>query len=409
MPNISFYLNTSSKGKKGTSPIMAKVIYNKKRYYKSIARVNTNDWDDEKQRIKSSYKQYKAKNATIQHLKSLMLTFDNYCQLNKYPDIEKAIKMILSGIDPIQGKRSPNIPEIKVLDAFSEFVEYSKNNSENNTYRRRNTVYNFVQDFSEKTNYNITFQNIDVQLFDKMKEYSAKKKHSNNTFAQTVKVFKRFLSWSQERNYFNGSIPKYKATEKDITPIILTIDEFKTLYDFEFTDKKLARVRDIFCFGCLTGLRFSDLQRARRDWIVDDQLVITMKKVKEPVRIPLVDRSRKIVEKYKEQPVWILPRISNQKFNDYIKKACEAAEIKSPVTISTHSGNKFTEKTYPKHKVITAHVSRKTFISMSLYLGMTQKVVQEITGIREEKTLRKYISIVDEMKTKEMNNTWGKV
>ena len=92
-------------------------------------------------------------------------------------------------------------------------------------------------------------------------------------------------------------------------------------------------------------------------------------KEKEPVRIPLVDRSKKIVEKYKEQPVWILPRISNQKFNDYIKKACEAAEIKSPVTISTHSGNKFSEKTYPKHKVITAHVSRKTFISMSLYLG----------------------------------------
>ncbi|MFV0269448.1 MAG: hypothetical protein ACK5HT_20180 [Draconibacterium sp.] len=46
---------------------------------------------------------------------------------------------------------------------------------------------------------------------------------------------------------------------------------------------------------------------------------------------------------------------------------------------------------------------------MSLYLGMTQKVVQEITGISEEKTLRKYISIVDEMKTKEMNETWGKV
>lgn len=411
MPNITFYLNTSSQGKQGTSPVMAKVIYNKKRYYKSIVRVNTNDWDEEKQRIKSSFKHHKAKNATIKHLKSLMLAFDNYCQLNKYPDMENAIKMILDGIDPIKGERSPNLPDIKVLDLFSEFVEYSKNKNEHNTYRRRNTVYNFVNEFCEETNYHLSFQKIDVDLFDRLREFAATKKHSNNTFAQTVKVFKRFLSWSQEREYFKGSIPKYTATEKDITPIILTIDEFKILYDFKFTDKKLDKVRDIFCFGCLTGLRFSDLQRARRDWIVNDQLVITMKKLKEkePVRIPLVDRSKKIVEKYKHQPVWILPRISNQKFNDYIKKACEAAEIKSPVTISSHSGNKFSEKTYPKHKVITAHVSRKTFISMSLYLGMTQKVVQDITGISEEKTLRKYISIVDEMKTKEMNETWGKV
>lgn len=411
MPNITFYLNTSSKGKKSTSPVMAKVIYNKKRYYKSIARVNVDDWDDEKQRIKSTFKHHKAKNATIKHLKSLMLTFDNYCQLNKYPDMENAIKMILSGINPIQGKHSPNIPDVKVLDAFSEFIEYTKKNNAHNTYRRRNTVYNFLQEFSDETKYSLSFQKIDVQLFDKIKEYSDDKKHSNNTHAQTIKVFKRFLSWSKDRNYFEGTIPGYSATEKDITPVILTIDEFKTLYDFHFEDKKLARVRDIFCFGCLTGLRFSDLQRARRDWIVNDQLVITMKKLKEkePVRIPLVERSKKIIEKYKEQPVWILPRISNQKFNDYIKKACEAVEIKSPVTISSHSGNKFTEKTYPKHKVITAHVSRKTFISMSLYLGMTQKVVQEITGIREEKTLRKYISIVDEMKTKEMNNTWGKL
>lgn len=390
---------------------MAKVIHKNKRYYKSIVRVNEDDWDDEKQRIKSTFKQHKKYNASITALRLLMEKFNTYCVINHYPAKEDAIKMILKGVDPIEGKDSPNLPEIGLLEAFKEFVEHTKNTKQHNTYRRRNTVHNFLESFSEETGFHLSFQDIDVHLFDKLREHSSKKKHSNNTFAQTIKVFKRFLNWSIERKYFKGPVPKYTATEKDITPIILTIDEFKALYDHEFTDKKLDKVRDIFCFGCLTGLRFSDLQRARRDWIVNDQLVITMKKLKdkEPVRIPLVDRSKKIIEKYKDQPVWILPRISNQKFNNYIKVACEAAEIKAPVTISTHSGNKFSEKTYPKHKIITAHVARKTFISMSLYLGMNPKVVQEITGIREEKTLRKYIAIVDEMKTTQMNDTWGKI
>jgi site-specific recombinase XerD len=101
--------------------------------------------------------------------------------------------------------------------------------------------------------------------------------------------------------------------------------------------------------------------------------------------------------------------MSNQKFNDYIKEACKEAEINSLITLDRYTGNKFTQETKEKHEVITAHVARKTFITLSFYLGMNIKIVQEITGIREERTLRKYLKVAEEMKQTEMQNTWGKL
>ncbi len=100
--------------------------------------------------------------------------------------------------------------------------------------------------------------------------------------------------------------------------------------------------------------------------------------------------SKKILDRYRHQPVFALPRMSNQKFNDYIKDACAEAEINDNITLDRNTGNQFTQETKKKHEVITAHVARKTFITLSFYLGMNIKIVQRITGIREERTLRKY-------------------
>ena len=429
MPNIIFYLNTGAISKDGVAPVMAKIIHNKKRYYKTIARVKATpdikdtkgnitakgDWNLGKCRINKNHKntpynRHKEINATLNHLDNLTKQFNDYCMLNDMPITEFAINQILSGIDPVSGKKAANRPEISFDEAFKQWLQHTKDNNEHNTHRRRNTVYNFYTDFQKDNEIRISFKNIDMMLFDQVKRYSIEtKKHSNNTFAQTIKILKLFLNWCKARNYYTGTLPKdFKANEHDISPITLSVDEFKTLYNYQFDSKKYQKVRDIFCFGCLTGLRYSDLQRVRWDWIYNNQLIkITLQKVKDPVRIPLVDMSLKILDRYRNQPVFALPRVSNQKFNDYLKKACAKAEINSLVTIDTYKGNKFIQETKEKHEVVTAHVARKTFITLSFYLGMNIKVVQDITGIREERTLRKYLKIAEEMKQTEMQETWG--
>lgn len=418
MPNIIFYLNTGAKGKEDKFPLMAKIIFKKKRYYKTIARIKEEYWNPDKKLLGKSHKnatynRHKEINATLNHLKQLTNSFNDYCLLNEHTVTEQAIKEILKGIDPIEGKKSIISIETSFNQAFDEWLEYSEQNTAHDTYRHRKSLRKYYNDFQNEENYIITFGNIDLKLFDKLKKYGInKRKYVNNTFAKNIKTLKTFLAWSAERGYYSGTEHhKFKVAEKDITPITLTLDEFKSLYNFEFTKEKHKKVRDIFCFGCLTGLRYSDLQQLRREHIRGNlnYIIKTMQKVKEPVQIPLVDLSRKIIERYREQPIFILPRMSNQKFNDYLKEICELAEINAPVNIDIFRGNKFYQETKPKYKVVTAHVARKTFITLSFYLGMNIKIVQEITGINQEKTLRKYLKIADDMKKTEMDKTWGKL
>ena len=288
MPNIIFYLNTGAKNDEGIAPVLAKIIFNKKRYYKTIARIKSvpdikdskgkitgrGDWNLVKCRVNknhknSPYNRHKEINATINHLEKLTNDFNDYCLLNNVTISEKAITDILNGIDPISGRKAANRPEISFNDAFKQWVEHTKANNEFNTYKSRNTVYNFLLKFQKNTKVVISFTGINMDLFDQLKRYSIDEmEYSNNTFAKTIKVFKMFLNWCFDRELFTGKLPKdFKASEHDITPITLTIEEFKKLYYFEFKNKKFQKVRDIFCFGCLTGLRYSDLQRLRGNWI----------------------------------------------------------------------------------------------------------------------------------------------
>ncbi len=410
MPNIRFYINKGSKDKNGLVTILAKMTLNYKSYYKKIDKILIRYWNKNQKRVRPNratepYNRHKEINATLDQFESNVKDFNNYCILNDETITEKHIQ------DLLKGKKIDKLSKASFGKAFQEYIDTGKNTKAYNTTRNITTVFNFLKDFQTDTGYKISFNEINLAFYDKLVEYANKKrKVRDNYFAKIISVLKAFLSWSIDRNYYSGTEHfKFKAPEKDITPITLTVDEFKTLYNFNFTNPKHQRVRDIFCFGCLTGLRYSDLQQLKKEHIQGDHIIKTTQKIKEPVKIPLVQLSRQIIERYEEQPIYILPRLSNQKFNDYIKKVCEKAKINTPISIDTFKGNQFTQKSLPKHKVITAHVARKTFITLSFYLGMDIKIVQDITGISQEKTLKKYLKIADEMKKEQMEDAWGKL
>ncbi|NQU87135.1 MAG: integrase catalytic domain-containing protein [Mariniphaga sp.] len=410
MPNIRFYINKGSKDKDGLVTILAKMTLNYKSYYKKIDKILLRHWNLKQQRVRpnresESYNRFKEINSTIDQLESNVKDFNNYCNLSKETFTEKHIQELLNG------QKIDKLSNVDFKQAFQEFIDNGKNTKAYNTTRNITTIFNYLVAFQKETNYNISLNSIDLQFFDLLVDYSYNsKKIRNNYFAKIIAVLKSFLIWAADRNYYSGNEHlKFKAAEKDITPITLTVDEFKTLYNFNFKSKKHQKVRDIFCFGCLTGLRYSDLQQLRREHIQEDCILKTTQKIKEPVKIPLVNFSRKIIERYQEQPIYVLPRMSNQKFNEYLKIICEDVKLKRPIVIDNFKGNKFTQEAKLLYDVMTAHVARKTFITLSVFMGMKIKVVQEITGITQEKTLRKYLTIADEMKKNEMEDTWGKL
>lgn len=171
-------------------------------------------------------------------------------------------------------------------------------------------------------------------------------------------------------------------------------------------NKRLAKVRDVFCFSCVTGLRYSDLMALRWENIKGNELRITVTKTKEQLTIPLTGYAVDILVKYKIQHK-PLPVISSQNFNIYIKELCKSAGIDDSVQIIRFNGAKRTVEVFPKHELISAHVGRKTFCTLSLERGMSAEQVMKISGHSDYRSFQRYVHVTEHIKRDSMYKAWG--
>ena len=186
--------------------------------------------------------------------------------------------------------------------------------------------------------------------------------------------------------------------------MVLTQNEIIQLYKFVFQNSKLERVRDVFVFACLTGMRYSDFKRVSKSNIQNDYILLRETKDKSKhLTIPLTPISKSILQKYDYK----LPTISDQKFRDYIKEACKAVGFTQIVTSTKRIGNDIIETKQPKHERISTHTARRSFITVMLNKGTPSKVIMNITGHKSIKTFNSYYrpSVTDSQKF--MKQVWG--
>jgi len=134
-------------------------------------------------------------------------------------------------------------------------------------------------------------------------------------------------------------------------------------------DHRLARIRDVFVFCCLTGLAFADADHLRREHLSqDDEGRWWIHKPREKTsvmsRIPLLPATLEILRRYEHDEVCVarsrvLPTPSNQKMNAYLKEIAAVCGI---------------------NKVLTTHVARHTFACMAVEYGMPIDVLAKILG-----------------------------
>jgi integrase len=231
---------------------------------------------------------------------------------------------------------------------------------------------------------------------------------SDNYFAKIISILKNFLNWSTEHGYNTNQVhQKFLYSEKEKEVVFLTVKELMHLLNFKFKNERMSKARDIYCFGCFTGLRISDINQLRHDHIQDGHLTKKIQKTKRFEQIPLNKFALEILEKYKDNPVMALPKLSAQKLNDYIKECCQEAKIDSPVTTIDYRGGRALESTKPKYKLITSHTARKTFVTNSIVLGMNIKAIKEITGHKKDSTFNKYLKIAEDFKKTELEKAWN--
>lgn len=133
---------------------------------------------------------------------------------------------------------------------------------------------------------------------------------------------------------------------------------------------------------------------------------MTTQKTNKEVIIPVFHGLQTIIDRYPEQ-YKLLPEFSNQKMNKYIKEACKVAEIDTPTEYKTHLKNETKREFTPKHKLIGTHTARKTFICLAYERGLDIEMIKSITGITQEKTLKRYLQVSTETKKDKLTKAFG--
>lgn len=345
------------------------------------------------------------------NLKSLRLHVENLHSDAKALGIVPTVEYFRSKLNELvkgAGKKEAE-PMILVTDVIKVFLESVRASKAHNTFRNTQTAVNHFKNFAGKRK--IQFTDIDRNFIDTFRKHLIAEGHLNNTVSKNLRVFRTFLNWCTQEGYYTGGDIKIDIKENPIDVIFLTYDEVQHLYNLEIQNPALARVRDVFVFGCFTGMRYSDMAKLRHTDVQANQIKFYITKGGHTVSqtVPLVTQSKEILDRYKGWPTEkALPVISNQKMNDALKEVAQLAGFDDLVTIAEKQGNgQIIETSYKKYELITCHTSRKSFITVSMMLGMPESVVKSITGhSKNSKAFARYYDIIDSHKHAEMNKVF---
>lgn len=351
---------------------------------------------------------------------------------------EKHISELTSTAQPITAQRlkdfltsltSPTDQDTKELTSLNRFLktfvdqlDKRVNNKSGRligykTKQDYKRTYFYFTEYQRKRGIKLDFNNIDLDFYHDFttflqNEASTNKKGeviklSTNTIAHKMQSLKAMLNEATEKGlnkYFMYKSSKFRAITEESENIYLSENELKTIENHDFSEnQRLEKVRDLFLFGSYTGLRFSDFTRVTNDNITLDGFIrIHQQKTTKPVLIPLLPVARRIWNKYEGK----LPKISNQKFNEYIKEVCKKCDIKEPIHKGMTKGGTYISEKYEKWQLIGSHTARRSFATNAYKRGFPAHDIMKITGHRTETAFLKYIKVTQEETAEKIRLLW---
>lgn len=231
------------------------------------------------------------------------------------------------------------------------------------------------------------------------------KGHNTNfayqAFTPKLKTAKKkvvFLEWNELMRVFNYVVPPNGAE------IMLTDANGKQYTKTVHDAAAIEKARDIFCFCCFTSLRYSDANNLKKSNIENNKLTITTIKTADTIIIELNKFAIEILDRYRDADFgeYVLPRMTNQRMNMYLKDLCELCGINQPITMTHYRGNERIDETFPKYELIGTHTGRRTFICNALEMGISAEIIMKWTGHSDYKSMKPYIDCTNAAKKNAM-------
>ena len=209
---------------------------------------------------------------------------------------------------------------------------------------------------------------------------------NNNTAVKYIKNFNKIIKLCLANDWLNKNpFANYKAKVKEVERVYLTETEIQSIIEKNFKSERLSLVRDIFLFSCFTGLAYIDVKNLTKSHInhgIDgEQWIFTHRqKTESASKIPILPVTQMIIDKYDNHPQStnedkLLPILSNQKMNAYLKEIAAICEI---------------------NKELTFHIARHTFATtVTLTNGVPIESVSKMLGHKNLRTTQHYAKVLD--------------
>lgn len=222
-----------------------------------------------------------------------------------------------------------------------------------------------------------------------------------------------FLRWADGKGLL--TVRDYLAFRpvlaKSAKPVIfLTWGELMRLWEWQpdrrvFTQTELVKARDVFCFCCFTGLRYSDAMNLRWADVEKDYIRVTTVKTRDPLVIELNRWSSEILQRYimtRYPGDRVFPVLHNQCMNRDLKSLCRLCGLNDTVHLTTFRGGERVDELKKKWMVVTTHAGRRTFICNALMMGISPTTVMQWTGHSDYAAMKPYIAVANDEKRRAM-------
>lgn len=398
--NYSFYIRRTKPLKSGEVPIYVKITVDHTKDELAILRnIHPDKWSKEKNGAIGNSKEARELNDYILHLRSRL---NEHVKILREKDKEitaRSIKQSYLGI---------NQEEKKIIALFQQhndgikLLSIKSNDFAPATVQRYETCLQHLQNYI-KEKYKVDDMLINKLNPDFVTGYELYLKTvrncGHNTTMKYIKNFKKIV-----RNAFqNGWLKQdpfanIKLRLKKVDKGFLTEDELAKLLNRKFNFERLEYVKDVFLFGCFTGLAYSDLKALTPEHVVkgdDGRMWIHTRRKKTDMisHVPLLPIALQIIEKYKYNPVCItgntlLPVYSNQKLNAYLKEIADLCGI-------------------TKH--ISSHMARHTFATtVTLNNDIPLETVSKMLGHSSLTMTQNYARLLDKKVGNDMEKIQNK-
>lgn len=374
--------------------IYARITINGKRVNLSLKqKVDINSWDAKRQKVKGNSKTAREINFYLDDIKSnLVQCYREFKSKNRVPS-PKEIKAKFLGED----KKNHSLQDI--IDFHNEKMS---NKLSVKTLCHYKTSQKYLLEFVKKeySEPNICLQDLDYTFvlgFENfLRAYQTKHRHGrigNNAVMKHIQRLRKMVTLAYHMEWVDRDpFIKFKQNIEKKEREFLTDIELKNIENLITSIERLAAVRDLFIFSCYTGISYIDIMSLTKDSIfigIDGNRWLMAKRNKTgvPFKIPILPAVEILINKYKNHPRTelnnnLMPNISNQRLNTYLKEIADLCDIK---------------------KNLTFHMARHTFATtVTLSNGVPIETVSKLLGHTKIATTQIYAKVIERKVSEDM-------